>query len=70
MKSDMLFGNKPDIYLRRAQGCAWPLGHTHSLKVDALHSALHHCAALAQAELQTPQSVWDNNLNPNPYPPS
>lgn len=55
----------------RAQGCAWPLGHTHSVKVDALDSALHHHhPALAQAELQTPQSVWDNTLNPNPCPPS
>lgn len=54
----------------RAQGCAWPLGHTHSLKIDALDSALHHHPTLAQPELQTPQSVWDNTLNSNPYPPS
>lgn len=36
-----------------AQGSAWPLSHTYSLKVDALDSALHHHPALAQAELQT-----------------
>lgn len=53
-----------------AQGSAWPLSHTYSLKVDALDSALHHHPALAQAELQTPQSVWDNTLNPNPCSPS
>lgn len=27
-----------------------------------------HCPAIAEVELQTPLTVWDNNLNPNPRP--
>ena len=54
----------------RAQGCTQPPGHAHGPKVNAPASALCHCPAIAEAELQTPLSVWDNNLNPNPYPPS